>query len=139
MPEEDVPRRHFRDESAESFSSYRKLILRELERLDKQLMNQSELLNTIRIEMVRLAEGIEANSKELNESKSDIKLSAMEINKIAVVEERVKKNESRLDRNEKRLDGIGSETKISGAATGAGGGVAAAALAELIKFLMGGA
>lgn len=133
----DVPVHRSREESAESFSAYRKLILRELERLDSQFSRQTEVVNTIRIEIVRLAESIEANSKDLNQTRGEAKSIETEINKVVLLEAKIEKIEKTLEKVEQKLDDINRDTKISGAATGAGSGAAAAAIAEVIKLLLG--
>lgn len=134
----DTPVHRTREESAESFSAYRKLILRELERLDSQFSKQTEIVNTIRIEIVRLAESIEANAKDLNQTRGEAKSIEVEINKVILLESKIEKIEKTLEKLEKKLDDMDRGTKISGAATGAGSGAAAAAIAELIKLLIGG-
>jgi len=137
MPSDNVPRRSHCEESAENFSAYRKLILRELERLDENLNKQTEVINTIRIEMVRLAESIESNSKDLNQARGDAKTIETEVTKLVALEEKMKSAEARPKKIEEKIEKIGSETKISGAATGAGSGAVAVAIAEVVKLLVG--
>jgi hypothetical protein len=87
MTSDNVPRRGYKEDSAENFSAYRKLILRELERLDDNFNKQADLVNTIRLEIVRLAESIEANSKDLNQARGDAKTIETEVSKLATLEE----------------------------------------------------
>lgn len=137
MPSDSVPRRGYKEDSAENFSAYRKLILRELERLDENFNKQADLVNTIRLEIVRLAESIEANSKDLNQARGDAKTIETEVSKLATLEEKIKSTEARLKKIEEKLEKISSETKISGAATGAGSGAIAAAVAEVLRLVLG--
>jgi uncharacterized protein (DUF342 family) len=137
MTSDNVPRRGYKEDSAENFSAYRKLILRELERLDENFNKQADLVNTIRLEIVRLAESIEANSKDLNQARGDAKTIETEVSKLATLEEKIKSTEARLKKIEEKLEKISSETKISGAATGAGSGAIAAAVAEVLRLVLG--